>query len=125
MKDVEAKLDRAKAILRLIDKLGRQLPESLSEEERTAQAAGHLDEQLGKGWRKEVKRAGLEVPGSAAPEDMHKRQGIDCMYEKIKGLLEENGEHGEVESRLPFEDEEEEEIEHSGVKKIDILIMGK
>lgn len=121
MKDVTAKLDRAKALLKLVDKLALKLGDNLPEEERRAQAILQLDEKLGPEWRKEVKRAGLDVeePARSKP-DMEHKEGISCMYKKIKKLLEENGETEKLvdDGRAPLEEEDEE------VKKIRVLILG-
>lgn len=123
MENVTGKNERAKALLKLLDKLAQQLPGKLSEEERTAQAMLQLDEQLGPEWKKEVESSGRKLPeSSSSKEDMDKRHGTDCMYKKIKALLEENGESEKSidEGRIPLEDEEDEEEGGSQV----IIMLG-
>ena len=85
---------RAKALLKLVEKLGQQLPTDLSSEDRNKQAMDSLDKQLGEQWRTEIEASDFELPAAEGKSDgsMEEGQGIDCMYEKVKALLDANGE---------------------------------
>jgi hypothetical protein len=122
MKDAYAKTHRAQRILELIDKLARKLPEDMSQEERNAAAMRSLDEKVGDMWREEVEKAGLELPEAEGSSDVAKeRDGVECMYKKIKALLEDEGVHTEsMIPRVNGEDEGEKKVK----KKVMILLRG-
>ena len=120
---ITAKNQRAKALLKLLEKLEQSLPDDLSDDDKRAQAILHLDEQLGDQWKKEIGRSSYDLEGEAASskDEMDDRHGVECMYKKIKVLLDANGESPQQldEGRVPGEEEDDE-----GIKgKIQIILL--
>ncbi len=125
MDNVIGKRDRAKALLTLLEKISRKLPESVKEEDRKAAAAAQLDEELGEVWREELEAGEESAPEASSSPQLEKRNHVNCMYKKIKQLLEENGEPSSSidEGRMPLEEEETDD-EEAAPKKVRILILG-